>query len=162
MYDVNTKDTRTTGDYKSGRGIPFDYALGYHLGKYGFWGPAAIIIIRRRMMNSTGHSVDGFKGRVFAIGPAVEYSYKKMSFTVEIPEGDGGRKTGPKATNTGSNSVTFFNGSPANQIFVACSIDFFTPQHFDYDDCDVVKLGLASREGMTLSRIFSMMTDEGR
>lgn len=96
MYDINTKNDDT--EYQSGQEFHFDYALGYHLGKDWVVGASGYYYYQTTDDEINGSKfLDGFKGRVFAIGPAVSYSYKNMSFTAKYqketavenkPEGD--------------------------------------------------------------------------
>jgi hypothetical protein len=95
MYDINTENNDT--HYKSGQEFHFDYTLGYHidkalavgLGGYAYW----------QVTDDKGETAgpDGFKGRVYAVGPQAQYNYKNMSFTLKWqhefeaqyrPEGD--------------------------------------------------------------------------
>lgn len=100
MYDFNTKNTdHALGDYQSGQEFHVDYAVGYHLGKQWVLGAAGYYYQQTTddELNGVKFGPDGFKGRVWAIGPAVSYSYKKMGFTLKYqnefaaqnkPEGD--------------------------------------------------------------------------
>lgn len=94
MYDINTKNEDT--EYKSGEEFHFDYALGYHIGKEWVVGACGYYYYQATDDEMNGSEI-GFKGRVFAVGPAVSYSYKNMSFTAKYqkemaaenrPEGD--------------------------------------------------------------------------
>lgn len=97
MYDFNTKNTDT--EYLSGQEFHVDYAVGYHLGKQWILGAAGYYYYQTTddELNGVKVSPDGNKGRVFAIGPALSYSYKNMSFGLKYqhemdarykPEGD--------------------------------------------------------------------------
>ncbi len=100
MYDFNTKNTDfVLGDYQSGQEFHVDYALGYHLGKSWVFGANGYYYQQTTddELNGVKFGSDGFKGRAWAIGPAVSYSYQKMSFTLKYqnefavqnkPEGD--------------------------------------------------------------------------
>jgi hypothetical protein len=89
MYDINTNNPDT--DYRSGQEFHFDYAVGY---KVSDWTVGAAGYYYKQFTNDkiNGETVkfpdpnplgfeDGFKGQVFAVGPAVKYAYKNMSFT---------------------------------------------------------------------------------
>jgi hypothetical protein len=97
MYDINTKNDDTK--YLSGQEFHFDYTVGYHmdksltlgLGGYCYWQ------VTDDEVSGIKVSPDGFKGRVYAIGPQVQYNYKNMSVTLKWqkefeaqykPEGD--------------------------------------------------------------------------
>lgn len=100
MYDFNTKNTDYLfGDYQSGQEFHVDFALGYHLGKSWVLGAAGYYYQQTTddELNGDKFGPDGFRGRVWAIGPAASYSYHKMSFTLKYqnefagqnkPEGD--------------------------------------------------------------------------
>lgn len=103
MYDFNTKNTDSVfGDYQSGQEFHVDYAVGYHLGKAWVFGVNGYYYQQTTDDEVNGDKFvlfgqDGFKGRAWAIGPAVSYSYGKMSFTLKYqnefavqnkPEGD--------------------------------------------------------------------------
>jgi hypothetical protein len=89
MYDINTNNPDT--DYRSGQEFHFDYAVGY---KVSDWNIGVAGYYYKQFTNDkiNGEKVtfpdflgfeDGFKGQVFAVGPAVKYGYKNMSFTLK-------------------------------------------------------------------------------
>jgi hypothetical protein len=95
MYDFNTEND--DNDYKSGQEFHFDYLVGYNfkpwsIGVCGYYYKQ----VRNDELNGEKF-LDGFKGEVFAIGPAIKYDYKNMSFNLKYqkemsvenkPEGD--------------------------------------------------------------------------
>ncbi|TCN88992.1 SphA family protein [Shewanella fodinae] len=95
MYDINAKNDDT--DYKSGQEFHFDYALGYHLANYTLG--VAGYYYQQTTDDKVGGVVyqDGYKGKAFAIGPAVkidgqmgslELRYQKEVTAENRPEGD--------------------------------------------------------------------------
>lgn len=98
MYDFNLENDDT--DYKSGQEFHFDATIGYHINKQ--W---AVGINGYYYCQTTEDELNGKKnaahtlgeGRVFAVGPAVNYAYKNMNFALKWqpefeaenkPEGD--------------------------------------------------------------------------
>jgi hypothetical protein len=83
MYDFNTENNDT--NYRSGQEFHFDYTLGYHmdknlalgLGGYCYWQ------VSDDELNGVTVGPDGFKGRVYAVGPQVQYNYKNMSLALK-------------------------------------------------------------------------------
>jgi len=97
MYDFNTENDDT--DYQSGQEFHEDYTLGYHINKQWAAGIGGYYYCQMTNDELDGEKVgtDGFEGRVFAVGPVVQYGYKNMNFILkwqpEIearnkPEGD--------------------------------------------------------------------------
>ncbi|HNZ64547.1 MAG TPA: transporter [Smithella sp.] len=97
MYDINTENDDT--NYKSGREFHVDYTVGYHINKEWAVGVGGYYYNQMTDDELSGIKVgaDGFEGRVFSIGPEVQYGYKNMSFTLKWqpefearnkPEGD--------------------------------------------------------------------------
>jgi len=95
MYDFNTENSDT--NYRSGQEFHFDYTIGYHIKSLavGIGGYYYRQITDDELNDAT--YADGFKGRVFAAGPQVQYGYKNMNFTIKWqrefeaenkPEGD--------------------------------------------------------------------------
>ena len=92
MYDINTENNDSPyGDYKSGQEFHFDYAVGY---KVSNWNLGVAGYYYKQITNDeiNGEKVpsvaplgfdEGFKGQTFAVGPAVKYNYKNMSFTLK-------------------------------------------------------------------------------
>lgn len=95
MYDFNTKNSDTK--YTSGQEFHFDYLIGYQLK------PWSIGLNGYYYKQTTGDEFngtevpDGFKGQVLALGPALKYDHKNMSFMAKYqkemsvenkPEGD--------------------------------------------------------------------------
>ena len=89
MYDINTENNDK--DYKSGQEFHFDYAVGY---KVSNWNLGVAGYYYKQITNDeiNGEKVpsvaplgfdEGFKGQTFAVGPAVKYNYKNMSFTLK-------------------------------------------------------------------------------
>ncbi len=95
MYDFNTKNHDT--NYSSGQEFHFDYLVGYQFKPWSL-GVNGYYYKQTTDDKVNGAEVqDGFRGQVFAIGPAVKYDYKNMSFTLKYqkemsvenkPEGD--------------------------------------------------------------------------
>ncbi|MGD0277511.1 MAG: transporter [Syntrophales bacterium] len=88
MYDFNTKNQDT--NYLSGQEFHFDYTVGYHIKKWAFGlGGYYYQQTTDDELNGTKVGDDGFKGKVFALGPQVSYDYKNMSLTFKWqPERD--------------------------------------------------------------------------
>jgi hypothetical protein len=97
MYDFNTENEDT--NYLSGQEFHTDYTIGYHLNKQWAVGLNGYYYYQTTNDEQNGNKVgsDGFEGRVYAIGPAVQYAYKNMNFTLKWqhefdarnkPEGD--------------------------------------------------------------------------
>ncbi len=83
MYDYNTENDDTK--YQSGQEFHFDYLIGYHIDKQWTVGLNGYCYFQVTEDELNGNKVgsDGFEGRVFALGPAVQYGYKNMSFTAK-------------------------------------------------------------------------------
>ncbi len=82
MYDYNFKNDDT--DYKSGQEFHFDYTIGYHIDKSWAVGLGGYYYYQTTDDEQYGTTYqDGNKGRVFAVGPQVAYTYKNMSFTLK-------------------------------------------------------------------------------
>jgi hypothetical protein len=82
MYDFNTENDDS--NYQSGQEFHFDYTVGYHIkslaiGVGGYYYQQ----MTDDELSDVKVGTDGFKGRVFAIGPQVQYGYKNMSFTLK-------------------------------------------------------------------------------
>jgi len=80
MYDYNTENDDT--NYQSGQEFHVDYAVGYHIGKEWIVGLNGYYYQQVTEDERDGNDA-GNKGRVFALGPAVQYNYKNMSFTAK-------------------------------------------------------------------------------
>lgn len=82
MYDFNTKNTDL--DYTSGQEFHFDYAAGQKVNNFTL-GLAGYFYQQTTDDEQFGRDVpnDGNKGRVLAVGPAVKYDYKNMSFSAK-------------------------------------------------------------------------------
>lgn len=82
MYDFNTKNDDT--NYQSGQEFHFDYTIGYHIKNWKL-GVGGYYYYQTTNDEVNGQKVgsDGFKGRVFAVGPQVQYGYKNMSFVLK-------------------------------------------------------------------------------
>lgn len=89
MYDFNTNNPDT--DYLSGQEFHFDYAVGYRVSNWNL-GVAGYYYKQITDDKINGEKVtfpaplgfdEGFKGQTFAVGPAVKYNYKNMSFTLK-------------------------------------------------------------------------------
>ncbi len=80
MYTFNTVNTDT--HYVSGQEFGVDYLIGQHFGP---WAIGANGYYYQQMTKDTSHgdSVDGNKGRLFSIGPVVQYNYKNMFFNLK-------------------------------------------------------------------------------
>ncbi|QSX34207.1 transporter [Shewanella avicenniae] len=96
MYDFNGKNDDT--DYKSGQEFHFDYAVGYHLNNLTL-GVAGYYYQQLTGDKQNGQKyLDGYKGKAFAIGPAVKFDtaagysvelrYQTEVSTENKPEGD--------------------------------------------------------------------------
>lgn len=83
MYDINTENDDTK--YKSGQEFHMDYTIGYHVNKQWAFGIGGYYYYQTTEDEQNGAKVgpDGFEGRVFSIGPVVQYGYKNMSFTLK-------------------------------------------------------------------------------
>ena len=89
MYDFNTKNNDTK--YQSGQEFHFDYLIGYQfkpwsIGLNGYYYKQITDdeIDGDSVDNLGGLPVsDGFKGQVFAFGPAIKYDYKNMMFALK-------------------------------------------------------------------------------
>ena len=92
MYDFNTENSDSPyGDYKSGQEFHFDYAVGYKVSNWNL-GVAGYYYKQITDDEINGEKAtfpaflgfdEGFKGQTFAVGPAVKYNYKNMSFTLK-------------------------------------------------------------------------------
>lgn len=83
MYDFNTKNSDL--DYLSGQEFHLDYAVGQKLGDFNI-GMAGYFYQQTTDDEQNGKKVafnDGNKGRVFAVGPALKYQVKNMSFSLK-------------------------------------------------------------------------------
>ncbi len=80
MYDFNTKNDDK--NYLSGQEFHMDYAFGKKIDKFTFGG-AGYLYQQVTDDESNGVTVHNNKGSVVAIGPAVKYDYKKMSFSLK-------------------------------------------------------------------------------
>jgi hypothetical protein len=89
MYDINTNNPDT--DYRSGQEFHFDYTVGYKIQN---WNVGVAGYYYKQMTNDkiNGEKVtfpdflgfeDGFKGQAIAVGPAIKYNYRNMSFTLK-------------------------------------------------------------------------------
>lgn len=77
MYDINFRNRDT--DYKSGRELHVDYALGYGLGNN--WVAGIGGYAYRQVSSDKQNGVDiGNRGRAFAIGPSIKYDNGKGTF----------------------------------------------------------------------------------
>lgn len=92
MYDINTENNDSPrGDYQSGQEFHFDYAVGYKVSNWnlGVAGYYYKQITDDEINDDEAPAVaalgfdEGFKGQAFAVGPAVKYNYKNMSFTLK-------------------------------------------------------------------------------
>ena len=78
MYDYNFRNTDT--DYKSGRELHGDYALGWGLGNGWVIGVGGYMYRQVTDDKQGGRTVSGNRGRAFAIGPSVKYQSKNGWF----------------------------------------------------------------------------------
>jgi hypothetical protein len=83
MYDINTENTDKK--YRSGQEFHTDYTIGYHIDKKWAAGIGGYYYYQMTNDELNGNKVgsDGFEGRVFSIGPVVQYAYKNMSFSLK-------------------------------------------------------------------------------
>jgi len=83
MYDFNTENEDT--NYQSGQELHVDYTIGYHINKQWAVGVGGYYYqqITDDELNGATVSPDGFKGKVYSIGPQAQYNYKNMSFTAK-------------------------------------------------------------------------------
>lgn len=82
MYDFNTENDDT--NYQSGQEFHVDYLIGYHIGKQWAVGLGGYYYVQTTDDKVNGVTTpNGSKGQVFSIGPAVQYGYKNMSFTLK-------------------------------------------------------------------------------
>lgn len=80
MYDFNTKNNAK--NYLSGQEFHFDYAFGKKMEKYTIGG-AGYLYQQVTDDELNGVTVQNNKGSVVAIGPAIKYDYKNMSFSLK-------------------------------------------------------------------------------
>lgn len=80
MYDFNTKNNDT--DYLSGQELHLDYALGKKVKDFTF-GMAGYFYQQVTADEKDGVTVPNNKGSVLALGPALKYDYKNMSFSLK-------------------------------------------------------------------------------
>ncbi|MEI6207124.1 MAG: transporter [Desulfuromonadales bacterium] len=80
MYDFNTKNSDT--DYLTGHEFHVDYALGKKIDKFTFGG-AGYYYQQVTDDESKGARVKNNNGSVVALGPALKYDYKNMSFSLK-------------------------------------------------------------------------------
>lgn len=82
MYDFNTSNGDT--DYQSGQEFHFDYLVGYQFKPYSF-GINGYFYKQITDDTQDGDTVgdDGFKGQVFAVGPAIKYDKGNMMFILK-------------------------------------------------------------------------------
>ena len=81
MYDFNTENRAT--NYQSGQEFHLDYTVGYHTGPWSL-GIGGYYYQQTTDDELYGYSVmDGFRGRVLAVGPQVKYDYRNMAFTLK-------------------------------------------------------------------------------
>jgi hypothetical protein len=76
IFNARNKDT----EYRSGREFHFDYAIGWGLGKSWTVGAGGYVYQQVTDDSRAGVTVDGSKGRAFAIGPSVKYDSGKGWF----------------------------------------------------------------------------------
>jgi hypothetical protein len=83
MYDFNTKNTDT--DYLSGQEFHFDYTVAKKIGDFnaGMAGYFYQQVTDDEMGGTKVPFNDGNKGRVLAVGPALKYDHKNMSFSIK-------------------------------------------------------------------------------
>lgn len=80
MYDINTINSDT--DYLSGHEFHVDYALGKKIDAFTF-GAAGYYYQQVTDDESKGAAVHNNSASVVALGPALKYDYKKMSFSLK-------------------------------------------------------------------------------
>lgn len=87
MYDFNTRNNHASllagpgaKTYLSGQEIHMDYALGQKIGDFKL-GVAGYYYQQVTDDRANGRTVDDSKGRVVALGPALKYDYRNMSFS---------------------------------------------------------------------------------
>jgi len=80
MYDINTENNAT--DYKSGQEFHADFAVGKKLGDFTA-GMAGYYYKQITDDEVNGNEVSDFRGQVLALGPALKYDYKNMSFSLK-------------------------------------------------------------------------------
>jgi hypothetical protein len=80
MYDVNTLNTET--DYRSGQEFHLDYLVGQKIGDFNL-GVGGYYYQQTTNDKLYGATVPDNKGMTIAVGPAVQYNYKNMSFTLK-------------------------------------------------------------------------------
>ncbi len=83
MYMFNTTNTAT--GYYSGQEFSLDYLVGQHIGKWAFGANGHFFYQTENdtMRNETA-DFDGYKGRKFSIGPAVQYLVGKGAITAKV------------------------------------------------------------------------------
>ena len=80
MYDINTENDAT--DYKSGQEFHADFAAGKKMGDFTA-GMAGYYYKQITDDEVNGNEVSDFRGQVLAVGPALKYDYKNMSFSLK-------------------------------------------------------------------------------
>jgi len=76
MYDFNTENNDT--QYRSGQEFHFDYAAGYQTGP---WKIGAEGYFYKQVTDDSGSGgVDGNRGQVLGVGPAVKFDFKSGGF----------------------------------------------------------------------------------
>lgn len=79
MYNIKTRNDDT--NYQSGDEFHMDYLIGQHFGPWAA-GLGGYYLRQTTDDEANGKTVgsDGNRGKVFAVGPAIKYDYKNMSF----------------------------------------------------------------------------------
>jgi len=80
MYDINTENNDI--DYKSGQEFHADFAVGKKMGDLTA-GMAGYYYKQITDDEVNGNEVSDFRGQVLALGPALKYDYKNMSFSLK-------------------------------------------------------------------------------
>ena len=79
MYNIKTKNDDT--NYQSGNEFHLDYLIGQHFGPWAVGlGGYYLQQTTDDKINGKTVELDGNRGKVFALGPAVKYDYNHMSF----------------------------------------------------------------------------------
>jgi len=81
QYLINFENSDT--DYTTGHEFICDYTVGQHLGRWMF-GLNGMLYLQSTDDELSGNDISNSKGKVFSIGPAIQYNYKNMFFNAKV------------------------------------------------------------------------------
>jgi hypothetical protein len=81
QYLINFENSDT--DYTTGHEFICDYTVGQHLGNWMF-GLNGMLYLQATDDELSGNDISNSKGKVFSIGPAIQYNYKNMFFNAKV------------------------------------------------------------------------------